>query len=76
MQTLGGHGGWVNAVAFSHDGTLLASASDDVTIRLWNPETGEQMQTLEGHGDSIRTVAFSHAETLLASASNDGTVRL
>jgi WD40 repeat protein len=50
---LEGHSDWVSAVTFSHDGQLLASASYDRTVRLWNPSTGEQVQTLEGHSDSV-----------------------
>jgi WD40 repeat protein len=37
----------VNAVAFSLDGSLLACASDDVTVRLWNLSTGQEVQQLE-----------------------------
>ena len=51
MQTLEGRTDEVRAVAFSHDGSLLASASIDRTVRLWNPHTGQEMQTLEGHTD-------------------------
>lgn len=42
----------------SPDGTTLASGSDDATIKLWNPNTGECLRTLEGHGDYVRLVAF------------------
>jgi WD40 repeat protein len=42
-QKLEGHDSYVNAAAFSHDGSLLASASGDRTVRLWNPTTGERI---------------------------------
>jgi WD40 repeat protein len=77
LQKLEGHNGGVYAVAFSHDGQLLASASGDKTVRLWNPATGEQVQQFEGHSDGVSAVAFSHDGQLLASASNHAeTVRL
>jgi WD40 repeat protein len=40
LQKLEGHTSWVSAVAFSQDGSLLASASGDRTIKLCNPSTG------------------------------------
>ena len=76
LQKLEGHSDAVSAVAFSADGQLLASASYDKTVRLWNPATGEQVQKLEGHSGPVRTVAFSADGQLLASAYYDGTVRL
>ena len=76
VQKLEGHTGYVRAVSFSHDGQLLASASDDETVRLWNPATGEGLRRLVGHTDWVRAVAFSHDGQLLASASSDKTVRL
>src|SRR5438045_5473401 len=73
LLTLEGHSAYVNAVAFSPDGKLVASASGDRTIRLWDSATGASLQTLEGHSD---WVAFSPDGKLVASASGDRTVRL
>ena len=50
VQKLEGHTSFVSAVAFSQDGSLLASASDDQTVRLWNPTTGQEVQKFENMG--------------------------
>ena len=76
LQKLEGHTDSVRAVAFSADRSLLASASDDGTVRLWNPSTGQEVQKLEGHTGEVSAVAFSADGSLLASASFDDTVRL
>ena len=46
LQTLEGHGDSVRSVAFSHDSTRLASASDDKTVKIWDASNGECLQTL------------------------------
>src|SRR5258707_10026508 len=76
LMTLIGHSSSVKVVASSPDGGLLASGSDDKTIKLWDPHTGEHLRTLEGHSKRESTVAFYPDEGLVASASSDKTIKL
>ena len=75
-QTLEGHSNSVNSVAFSPESTLVASASNDKTVKIWDTATGTCTQTLEGHSSYVNSVAFSPDSTLVASASGDDTVKI
>jgi WD40 repeat protein len=59
------------SVEISQHDQLLASGSDDKTIKLWDPTTGALKHTLEGHSDWVQSVAFSQAGQLLASRQTD-----
>jgi WD40 repeat protein/predicted XRE-type DNA-binding protein len=71
-----GHINWVHSVTFSPDGQILASGSNDQTVRLWDVNTGQCLKTLRGHTGCVQSVVFSPDGTILASGSNDQTVRL
>ena len=58
LQMLEGHSDGVLSVTFSHDSKLLASASYDKTVRIWNAGTGSLQQTLEGHDSAVMSVTF------------------
>ena len=58
FSILSGHKAWVMAVTFSPDGKILASGSNDETIRLWNVETGQCLKTLRGHNSRLPVEAM------------------
>ncbi|NJK39680.1 MAG: sugar-binding protein [Oscillatoriales cyanobacterium SM2_3_0] len=72
---------WVNSLAFSQDGQVIASGLEDGTIKLWQ-RNGKLIKTLTGHQGAITKVQFKPQDKnnpqpeLLASASKDGTVKL
>jgi WD40 repeat protein/serine/threonine protein kinase len=70
------HDGDVNAVAYSLNGTILATASDDQTARLWDAATGRQLRVLRGDTDFVLAVAFRPDGNALLTTSKDGTARL
>jgi WD40 repeat protein len=72
----GGHPGSVFTVAYSPDGSLLASGGWDGTVRLWNPRDGTAISVLTGHAGPVRSVAFAPDGTFLASCGRDQTIRL
>jgi WD40 repeat protein len=76
LLTLNGHTEAVFGVCFSPDGSRLASASWDNTVKIWDSKSGQELLTLKGHTEGISRVCFSPDGIRLASASADHTVKV
>jgi len=76
LRALSGHTSRVNSVAFSPDGSTLASGSYDNAIKLWDVASGRELRTLAGHKGWVESVAFSPDGRTLASGSEDNTIEL
>ncbi|MEM6752517.1 MAG: WD40 repeat domain-containing protein, partial [Cyanobacteria bacterium P01_C01_bin.38] len=75
-NALEAHTNWVYGVSFSPDGKMLASASGDNSVKLWDTNTGKLIKTLTGHTNFVNGVSFSPDGKMLASASADNSVKL
>ena len=79
LRTLGGitgHADKVCCVAFSPDGTSLATGSLDCTVRTWGSATGDELRSLVGHAGPITATAVSPDRRMMATASADKTVKV
>ncbi|KAJ6009715.1 hypothetical protein N7522_004731 [Penicillium canescens] len=74
LQTLEGHTRDVRSVAWSQDGSRIASASWDRTVRIWDPVTGHCTLKLEGINGHFSSIAWSQGRLALGAA--DNTVRI
>jgi WD40 repeat protein/serine/threonine protein kinase len=73
---LRGHASNIYSVCYNPDGTRLASASKDGTVKVWDATSGAPIATLRGHTHWVFSVCYSPDGTRLASASQDSTVKV
>lgn len=76
QQILTGHSNEVNAIVISPHAYILASASWDQTVKIWNFRTGQLIHTLRGHQGYVNCLAISSDGYTLASGSWDRTIKL
>ncbi|MBN1920210.1 MAG: hypothetical protein JW892_03115 [Anaerolineae bacterium] len=76
LNAIHAHDDRATAVAISPGGELLASGSDDTTIKLWNIANGSLLFALNGHTSYVWGLDFSPDGTMLVSASDDNTIKL
>jgi WD40 repeat protein len=76
MQMTSCCGSEVRAVAISPDGTLIVSAHDDETIKLWDTRAGELMRTIKSRFPDLRSVVFSADGRFIASGYDEGDSRV
>jgi len=76
VATLQSHLDWVNSVSFSPDGKRMATASRDLTVKLWDTASWQELATIKGHSGDISSVSFSPDGLWLATASFDRTAKL
>lgn len=72
---LSGHSALVNQTQYSPDGSWIATASDDHSVRLWNAHDGEMVRILKAHTARVNQIAFSPDGQWLVSGADDNTIR-
>ena len=76
LLTLTGHSSYVWPVAWSPDGTKIATASGDRTASVWSSSSGSTLLTLTGHSSEVLSAAWSPDGTKIATGSSDDTARV
>src|SRR5947209_804696 len=75
LKKLVGHPQPAMAVAWSQDGTMIASGDESARIITWNAETGTKLLETRGHQRGIQNLAFNYPRTILASTGKDDVVK-
>jgi len=73
-RTLEGHSSWVTSLSFNKNGSLLASGSNDHTVKIWNLSDGICLHTMRVNFSPVLSVVFSPDGSQLVSGHGDGTI--
>ncbi|MEN9517461.1 MAG: hypothetical protein RLZZ381_49 [Cyanobacteriota bacterium] len=76
LRTLPGQQTTISQIKYSPDGKIIAAATWDKTIQLWNAQTGKLINTLKGHQDGVNSITFSPNGQFLISGSEDKTINI
>ncbi|KGL81881.1 Notchless protein 1, partial [Tinamus guttatus] len=76
LERMTGHQALINQVLFSPDTRIIASASFDKSIKLWDGRTGKYVTSLRGHVSAVYQIAWSADSRLLVSGSSDSTLKV
>jgi len=76
LVTLMGHTATVRSVALTSDGRHAVSASDDLTVRIWDLDRGVGKRVLRGHSDWVRAIVISPDNYRVISTGDDQTIRI
>jgi len=76
IRTFEGHKERVTSVVFSPDGSMIASGSEDGSIKLWDTQNGVLLRTIKDHNSDVTSVAFSPDGNMIASGDDSRTVKL
>jgi WD40 repeat protein/tRNA A-37 threonylcarbamoyl transferase component Bud32 len=70
------HEGQISAIACGLDGSTIATAGPESSVKTWDATTGHELMTFEGHSAPVRGIAFAAQGTRLVTAGSDNTVRV
>lgn len=75
QNTIIGHSKYINVVRVSPNDKLIASSSQDKSIKIWEPKTLKNLLVLQGHKRGVWDIAFSPTEKVLVSGSGDKLIK-